>query len=187
MHEHCGPACVHCREGKELKGGGWRGKLGEKLICLCILTVFIHAAAAALMRNTFGPISLPYAARRPGSRWNTKRSLFQRLPHTNAYSGLFCFSFFPSTLIGLNHRNCWGKWWGAAAAMKWKHSHSHACTHTTGIKADLCHDKQLCVFSRQHTARQMMVANWELTSAQRSVSAATHHEALGATVHYCMC
>lgn len=34
---------------------------GNGLICLCILTMFIRAAAAALMRNTFGLILLPHA------------------------------------------------------------------------------------------------------------------------------
>lgn len=34
---------------------------GNGLICLCILTMFIRAAAAALMRNTFRLILLPHA------------------------------------------------------------------------------------------------------------------------------
>lgn len=63
------------------------------------------------------------------------------------------------------------------------HTHMHA--HQWD-KTDICHDKQLHAFSRQCAERQM-VANWELTSTQRSVSAATHHEELGARVHYCMC
>lgn len=36
---------------------------GNGLICLCILTVFICAADAALMRNTFRLILLPHACR----------------------------------------------------------------------------------------------------------------------------
>lgn len=39
---------------------------GNGLICLCILTVFIRAAAAALMRNTFGLILLPHATETGG-------------------------------------------------------------------------------------------------------------------------
>ena len=39
---------------------------GNGLICLCILTVFICAADAALMRNTFRLILLPHVAEKQG-------------------------------------------------------------------------------------------------------------------------
>lgn len=92
------------REGKWGGGGVWWGEMGGKLICLCILTVFIHAAAAALMRNTFGLILLPYAAETAGGRRGAagrQTLVIRRAARTNTYAGLF-----PSRLIVLNHRNC---------------------------------------------------------------------------------
>lgn len=44
---------------------------GNGLICLCILTMFIRAAAATLMRNIFGLILLPHAVETGGFRIQT--------------------------------------------------------------------------------------------------------------------
>lgn len=100
--------------GEEAEGrGAGGGKSGEKLICLCILTVFIHAAAAALMRNTFGPISLPYADRR--GDWGAvgiQNAPYSSRAHTHKrlqWAFFPRFSFPPSSLIVLNHHNCRGK------------------------------------------------------------------------------
>lgn len=49
---------------------------GNGLICLCILTMFMHAAAAALMRNTFGLILLPHAVETGGGHLESKHYLF---------------------------------------------------------------------------------------------------------------
>lgn len=50
---------------------------GNGLICLCILTMFIRAAAAALMRNTFGLILLPHAVETGGGAFRIQTVLIQ--------------------------------------------------------------------------------------------------------------
>lgn len=81
---------AHAKGGKV--GRRWWGVMGGKLICLCILTVFIHAAAAALMRNTFGLILLPYAAETAGGRRGAagrQTLVIRRAAHTNTYPVFF--------------------------------------------------------------------------------------------------
>lgn len=51
---------------------------GGGLICLCILTMFIDAAAAALMRNTFGLILLPYAMKTGGGDFRIQTVVISR-------------------------------------------------------------------------------------------------------------
>lgn len=56
---------------------------GNGLICLCILTMFIRAAAAALMRNTFGLILLPHVVETGGGLLEYKQCLFSILMDTH--------------------------------------------------------------------------------------------------------
>lgn len=97
MHERW-PVCVRAPRGEE--GAGVRGREvgGETNLsvypdrvhtrcCRCFNGEHVWADITSICGREDG-------AEGRGSHWNTKRSLFQRLTHTNAYTGLFLFVFF---------------------------------------------------------------------------------------------